>query len=120
MMKPPLLFLKRSMLRWAFLSGPGSRREQVGQRAPAGICNAKAVAVSVADGDDAPGVAVTRKTKKGGFATSVHKGANPRKVAEKVGKEVASYRPDLAEQARVGASLAFAASKRGPGGEDDE
>lgn len=76
--------------------------------------------MSVADDEAGPGVAVTKKTKKGKFSTSVHKGANPRKVAEKVGKDVASYRADLASDARVGASLAFAASKRGAADEDDE
>jgi hypothetical protein len=86
----------------------------------AGICNEKALSIGLPTGEDAAGISVTRKTKKGSFKTFNHKGKGAKRVVAAVGKDVSSYRQDLAREAMHVASVAHAASRRRASSSDDE
>jgi hypothetical protein len=58
--------------------------------------------------------------KKGGFATFNHKGKGAKRVVAAVGKDVSSYRPDLAREAMHVASVAHGVSRRSGTSSDDE
>lgn len=75
----------------------------------AGLANDKAVSVTAAEGG---GVTFTKKNKSGKFSSSTYKKKGSKAIADAIGKEVASYRPDLKAKAMAASTSASGASSR--------